>query len=129
MTRDGEKPLVAPTARGLGVRPGTDIMISNSGDVSLGTGGMSVAPDWKLLPPWRIPRRLAHIVPQARGRNEDACWRLGYYEIVSGLVGKQLQLVSDGATHGVIEPAFDMPFDSYQAALASTKDEWIIDES
>jgi hypothetical protein len=129
MSRVGDKPLIAPTARGLGARPETDILVSSSGEVSPGTGGMSVAPDWKLLPAWRIPRRLAHIVPKARGRNEDACWRLGRYPFVPGPITEQLQLVSDGPTHGVVEPAFEMSFNQYQLALASTKDEWIIDES
>ena len=90
---------------------------------------MSVAPDWRLLPPWRIPHRLAHIVPQARGRNEDACWRLGEGDFLADLIGEQLSFIPDRLNHGVVEPAFVMRFDEYQAALADTRDDWLIDES
>jgi hypothetical protein len=90
---------------------------------------MSVAPDWKLLPPWRIPRRLAHIVPQACGRNEDACWRFGQGSFVADSIGELLRFVPDRPTHGVVEPAYEMPLGNYQTALADTQDHWVIDES
>lgn len=128
MTRVGDKPLVAPTARGLGVRPGVDITVDDLGNVAPGSGGMSVAPDWKLLPPWRIPHRLAHIMPQARGRNEDACWRLGEGSFIADSIGGHLRFVPDRPSHGVVEPAFQMPLDDYQAALADTQDDWVVDE-
>jgi hypothetical protein len=129
MCRVGNKPLVAPTARGLGVRRGVDIVVDGSGDVSPGSGGMSVAPDWRLLPPWRIPRRLAQIVPQAHGRNDDACWRFGQNGFVTELIGEHLRFVPDRPSHGLVEPAYEMPLGSYETALADTQDHWIIDES
>lgn len=129
MSRDGHRPLVAPTARGLGVRKGIDIAVDASGNVGPGSGGMSVAPDWRLLPPWRIPRRLAQVVPQASGRNDDACWRLGEGDFVTELIGQHLRFGPDRPTHGVIEPAYEMSLSFYQAALADTQEDWIIDES
>ena len=129
MTRVGNQPLVAPTARGLGIRPGVDIPVDDSGNVAPDHGGMSVASDWKLLPPWRIPKRLANIVPQASGRNDDACWRLGDGGFVAESIGERLRFVPDRLSHGVVEPAFEMSLDEYQAALAATQDDWVIDES
>jgi hypothetical protein len=129
MSRVGDKPLVAPTARGLGVRRGVDIAVDDSGNVSPGSGGMSVAPDWKLLPPWRIPRRLSHIVPQASGRNDDACWRFGENGFITEPIGEHLRFVPDRPTHGVVEPALEMQLSRYEEALADTQHDWQIDES
>jgi hypothetical protein len=106
-----------------------DIAVAYGSDVVPGTGGMSVAPDWRLLAPWRIPRRLGHVVPNARGRNEDACWRLGNSEFVAGAITQNLSLAIDQPTHGTIEPRYAMRLDEFQNALASTRDMWEIDES
>jgi hypothetical protein len=129
MSRVGDNPLVAATARGLGVRRGVDIPVDASGNVAPGSGGMSVAPHWKLLPPWRIPRRLANIVPKARGRNEDVCWRLGENGFVAELIGEHLRFVPDRPTHGLVEPVYEMLLSNYEAALADTRVDWVIDES
>jgi hypothetical protein len=40
-------------------------------------GGMSVAPQWRLLPVHRIPRRLRAKFPQAAGKNSVFLWRMG----------------------------------------------------
>jgi hypothetical protein len=129
MSRDGHRPLLAPTARGPGVRKGVDIAVDVSGKVNTGSGGMSVAPEWRLLPPWRIPRRLAQVVPLACGRNDDACWRFGEGDFVTELLGERLRFVPDRPTHGLIEPAYEMLLSHYEAALADTQNGWVIDES
>jgi hypothetical protein len=89
---------------------------------------MSVAPEWKLLPAHRIPRRLATEKLDARGKNEDACFRLGYGPFEDSVVTTDLYLRRDSDTHGSLEPAYAMPLDQYQTALASTRELWDVDE-
>lgn len=90
---------------------------------------MSVVPHWKLLAPWRIPRRLAVVVPNARGRNDVACWRLGEQGFVAEQIGEHLQFVPDHLTHGLVEPLYAMPLEGYEGALANTQNDWVVDES
>ncbi len=56
---DNGDPVVAPTARGLGVRAPEDIKPDAGGEVSPNEGGMSVSPGsvWN-LPPHRRPRTM-----------------------------------------------------------------------
>jgi hypothetical protein len=72
---------------------------------------------------------LAHIVPQACGRNEDACWQSGEGSFIADSIGERLSFVPDRSSHFTVEPAFEMPLVEYQAALAKTQDDWIVDES
>ena len=134
MTVDADgSPKVGTTARSLGVRVRSrpedpeDIAV-DSGHVAPGTGGMSVAPSWRDLPPWRIPRRLMHLVPKAFGKNEDACWRMGDGPFKAGHVAEGLSLRLDRPKHGVVEPNNRMTLGAYRAALAATRDRWTIDE-
>src|SRR5262245_5119252 len=94
MTREGDHPKIGPTARALGVRVPRDIPVAD-GLVSPGTGGMSVAPSWRELPPWRIPRRLNHLAPGAAGNDTDACWRMGEGPFEAGVVADRLVLRPD----------------------------------
>jgi hypothetical protein len=126
MTREGDRPKLGPTARTLGVRP-RDIPVVD-GSVAPGTGGMSVAPSWRDLPSHRIPRRLARLAPDAAGSNDDACWRTGEGPFGPGPVAEGLALRPDKPTHGLVEPSEAMSFESYQAFLEATRDEWRIDE-
>jgi hypothetical protein len=132
MTVQEGKPLIANTARGLGVRigesPEDDIPVDASGIVRPGNGGMSVAPSWRELEVHRIPKRLKHIVSDARGSNRDACWRMGAGVFDNGAVAVRLTLRKDSDQHGYVEPADAMTATDYVAALANTRDEWIIDE-
>ena len=128
MSREGDAPRVGNTARSLGVRPGSDIATDDSGDVSPKSGGMSVAPSWRELPPHRIPRRLSHLVPGACGNNIDFCWRLGEGAFEDSPVTPLLSLRLDRPDHGLVEPTCVMPILSFQDALAETRKEWIVDE-
>lgn len=143
MLNDGGKPVVAPNAKSLGARVKTanapgDIPVQLDGTVFPGTGGISVAPAWRMLPIHRIPRRLADKVPGAAGRLKDmasnqdmACWRLGSGPFAAEAVTADLDFRPDPRDpdkHGFIEPALSMQFADYQAALAATRDQWIIDE-
>ena len=129
MTPDGEKPLIAPSARGLGVRPGHDIEVSSEGYVEPLNGGMSVAPSWRELKRHRIPRRLRHLAPGATGSTKYRCWRMGDGPFLPGSIGERLYLRPDRPAHGTIEPSSKMLLDEFQAALAATCDEWVIDEA
>jgi len=134
MSVDNGRPLVANSARGLGVRfgdgPNDDLPVDADGNVHPGKG-MSVAPHWKLLPLHRIPRRLGRKHPEMRsatGRDQDACWRMGEGPFVTSSVRERLTLFVDGPRHGVIGPSLAMSKDAYLAALVATRDSWLVDE-
>jgi hypothetical protein len=142
MVPDGDKPLVGNTATTLGVRlppdPRPDLPVNADGTVDPGTGGMSVAPAWRLLPVWRIPRRLgtrflgAKGVQGASGSNQLVCWRTGAGPFTESFVTPGLFFRPEpagSAHHGVVEPAIPMPVTVYQAALAATRDQWEKDEA
>ena len=139
MRRDGDRPLVAAAADGLGARvpPAlglVDIYPTSAGQVSPVTGpqgeGMSVAPDWRVLPPHRIPDRLRSLRKDARGSKSLFCWFMGRGPFVADHVAEGLRLHpdADNITHGVVEPARTMHVDEYQQALAATRPAWDIIE-
>jgi len=133
MTVDGKCPLVADTARGLGVRIGggtnTDIPVDSNGNVAPNTGGMSVAPRWQDLPLHRIPRRLRNIVPSAVGNDKDACWRMGDGPFVEDAVADGLMLRPDRTAHGNVEPSETMSLVRYRGFIAATREVWEVDEN
>lgn len=127
MRANGDLPELGRSAACLGVRP-LDIPIEGNGFVFPGTGGLSVAPSWKLLAPWRIPKRLNSVVPKASGSNNLRCWAMGTGAFQEGDVANGLHLRVDGDHHGLIEPKTHMPFQLYEELLASTRTLWRIDE-
>ena len=120
-----------PTHLPLGVRlppdPYADVEPDAHNHVSAGQG-MSVAPAWRDLPFFLIPRRLNRLAPKARGSNSLVCWRAGDGEFTDGRINDQLRLRQDRAKHGIIEPAERMAVDAFQAAIAATRDDWQADE-
>jgi hypothetical protein len=92
----------------LGARPGIDITVDGAGNVMLDASGMSVAPGWRDLAPTRIPRRLRHIVPGARGTDNISCYTLGAGPFQRGVIADGLELIPDQGqgpvSHGVIAP-------------------------
>jgi hypothetical protein len=99
--------------------------------VGPGTGGMSVAPEWRLLPVHRIPRRLRSKYPRAAGRSDVKLWRMGDGPFVGGPVAARLLLRPDPKAqqrHGFVEPDARMASVDYQQALADTRDHWQMDE-
>jgi hypothetical protein len=130
MTDDAGKPMIGTTARMLGVRVPDDIAPDQNNTVHPATGGMSVAPTWRQLPTHRIPKRLKpKDVLDARGRNEDKCWRHGDGVFANGVVNGQVQLRVDKPTHGVVEPAVAMPHPDYVNELNLTQMQWVVDEN
>lgn len=125
MAQDGEFPMVGDTSNRLGVRAGTDLPVDDRGNVRPETGGMSVAPDWKVLPYFLIPKRLRRLAPAARGSNARRCWKLGAGPFERGEVAEGLMLRPDHAAHGVVEPRELTSLVAFQAALAATRESWI----
>jgi hypothetical protein len=109
------RPLIAPTARGLGVRAG-EIAVSVEGFVEPGGGGMSVSPDTPLhLPPYRRP-------PKYDGDGKDPVW-----ELDTGDLPETVAYEPDPGphpTHGLLEPAWSMSLEDFELALAETRDSW-----
>lgn len=107
-------PMVGPTARTLGVRPGDDIPVI-AGRVKPGTGGMSVALDDPAnLPNHRRP-------PRFGGTGKDPVW-----EITIDRLGVDLIFGQGRPTHGLFEPAREMSIDEFQRALAVLAPMWIM---
>jgi hypothetical protein len=128
MRSDGESPEVGPSARSLGVRPGQDIPVAYDGSVHPKTGGMSVAPQWRVLRAHRIPKRLQSICEKATGSDDDRIWTMGTGEFANGIVHDCLELSCDSIHHGVIGPNAVMHIEELQAQLAKTRHLWAIDE-
>ena len=111
-------PEVAPTARTLGARPGTDadIVVDAEGNVHPGTGGMSVSPNDPMnLPSHRRP-------PDLGGTGKDPVWCIS-----SCNLGPDLQYrpdPKDPLGHGFVEPSRTMTLAEYQRALAETRTRW-----
>jgi RHS repeat-associated protein len=109
-------PLVAPTARGLGVRPGIDVPQTNpSAIVMPGPQGMSVSPSLATLPLFRRP-------PQFGGTGKDPV-----YCMCRSQLPPTLMYVPDPVNpggHGFVSPALPTPLGAYQAGLGSTRNQW-----
>ena len=129
MSEDSGKPRISPTARGLGVRP-DNVSVAPDGTVAPNPiDGMSVAPTWRQLPTHRIPERLKDMdAPDATGKNEDKCWRMGDGRFISGPFAIDLSLRLTSDSHGVVQPDRSMPLAKYEFALAATQGNWAVDE-
>ena len=99
-----DKPVVGQSGTTLGVRIGTDITPDPGGQVLPGTGGMSVSPSMRTLPPQLVPRRLRALVPTARGKDYLHVWRMGTGAFAHGPVAAGLQLAPDRPGHGTVQP-------------------------
>ena len=127
-------PVVGSTSSSeLGVRSGIDITIDEMGNVVLDGSGMSVAPGWRDLDFTRIPKRLGHIVPGARGANSMSCYVMGVGLFQNGIFANGLELIPDEGpatvTHGVVAPVQAVLFAQYQTDLENTRAAWQIDET
>lgn len=109
-------PIVAPTARGLGVRPGIDVPQTDPGAIVIpGPQGMSVSPSLATLPPFRTP-------PQFGGTGKDPA-----YCMCRSNLPPTLMYVPDPANpggHGFVSPALPTPLGAYQSGLGSTRNQW-----
>lgn len=130
MAAAGGKPQIGRSAVALGVRVGTDISPDADGLVIPGQGGMSVSPSPRALPAHRVPKRLHHLVPAARGKDHHYVWRMGEGPFVPTPLATGLRLRPDpgNASHGMVQPSERMGLVEDESALAATQDEWSIEE-
>ncbi len=124
----------APVAGGqrdqLGVRvppvSHPDVSPESDGTVRpTGKQGMSVAPRIIDLHISVQPKRLKEKgFRNARGSDKLRVFRFGEGEFIRGVLTMDLELAPTDDKHGVVEPAAPTHIDSYQAALAATRDGW-----
>lgn len=90
---------------------------------------MSVAPGWRDLPPHLIPRRLRHSCGKAQGNNKLQCWRFGDGPFRNEDLTSELCLDVDSATHGTVQPRYEMTLETFEIAIAATRSQWTVDEA
>jgi len=114
-------PLIAPTARGLGVRVPEDIKPDADGVVAPNMGGMSVSPDSL----WNLP---AHRRPRTLGRGSTGHANDAVYESTpQTLTPYDLSVRADPSaptTHAFVEPATRCLLVDYQQNISSSKPSW-----
>jgi len=115
ITAEDGLPQLGESARELGARVPQDIVPVN-GRVLPKSGGMSVSPNGPYnLPEFRRPSDFG-------GTGKDPVWCLSTCDL-----GPDLSYRPDPnkpATHGFIEPAYQMPYSQYQQALYNTRSKW-----
>lgn len=126
---DDGKPKVGQGFCELGARA-TEIDLDDQNNATPSAKGMSVAPEWQLLPPVVLPRRLD---PRGRCTKPVFCFRRGAAPFQQMAFGNNLELVPDAAVHGVVRhgvvrPEKPVPVADHQNNLAATRDEWEVDE-
>ena len=133
MLEENGKPMTEQGANRLGVRVHTenpDVIPDANGFLYPGGGGMSVVPSPRRLLPHQIPERLLAIFPNARGKKPNLrVWKMETGPFAAGSVADHLSLRLESSLHGVVEPSEQMLLESYETALAATRDAWVIDET
>jgi hypothetical protein len=111
-------PIVGPSGRLLGVRPGSDptpdvLAVDPADPMPPGQGGMSVTPDDPMhLQRHRRPARLG-------GLGRDPVWYIETEDL-----GPDLEFRQDRPGHGLIEPKRLVTLKGFQDALAATRGSW-----
>jgi hypothetical protein len=126
------KPVIEATNKGLGVRVApsivTDVDLDQDGRVILNGKGMSVAPTWRDLPPHLISRKLKPKYSDALGSPQLRCFTMGDGPFQNGPIADRMDLTCNEPKHGLVVPRLLASLDQFQADLASTRDDWKIDE-
>ncbi len=126
MKKDADdKPTIGQTGGTLGIRPG-EVDLDAIGNVIVNDKGMSVNPEWRVAPIFRIPKRLG---TGGRGSNTWYCFRRGTAAFQQAPCGPGLELLPDSPTHGVVRPAQSVLMAQYEADLHATRLEWEVDEA
>src|SRR5262249_17598454 len=103
--------------------------LDEAGNVILNGKGMSVAPAWRCLPYFLVPRRLKNLFPGARSAADTYCFTMGEGLFQDGPVAAGLDLRQDAPPHGNIVPQQLVLLESFQADLGATRKSWTIDET
>lgn len=129
-------PVVGDQSKELGVRvppnPHADVDVDpNTNFVIMDGSGMSVAANWRLLPPHLIPVRLAGIVKKAKGLGSLTCFRLGDGPFTPGPLdaGLELTVKPNVVDRGNVVPGGQVTVFQFQADLAATRTQWVVDET
>jgi hypothetical protein len=128
-----EKPVIEPTNKGLGVRYAPlsvrpDVDLDQDDKVILNGKGMSVAPNWRDLPPHLVSIRLRDKYPDAIGSPQLRCYTMGQGLFQDGPISDELKLMLTNSKHGVVGPRTLVLLDQFQADLVATRDLWSIEE-
>jgi hypothetical protein len=99
-------PLMEASARGLGVRPDYDIAVDAEGNVAPNGEGMTVRPS-------------AGDIPRQFRKGRFSVWSLDTEMLPEGLEYEQ-----DSPTHGVVQPAWVMPYEEFAAGIDETRPLW-----
>lgn len=128
-------PIVGSNSKELGVRVSPnaiqDVDLDEKGNVVANGKGMSVADNWRRLPPHLIPKRLKPKFAGASGSDNVACFRFGEGPFAPAALSSRLQLVlKEHDVHtGNVSPIITIPERDFQADLAATRSNWTIDEA
>jgi len=130
---DPSRPLVGTQSKCLGVRTHgkySDIDIDSTGIVELNRKGLSVSSTWRILAPHLIPEELDDGLIGASGKGMEV-FVLGSGPFIEGPVTVALELCLKPWTSesGNICPIVSVEISQYQADLAATRSNWIIDPS
>jgi hypothetical protein len=132
---DDDLPVVGSNARELGVRvppnPNADVDLDDQGNIILNGKGMSVARNWRNLPPHLVPRRLRPVLSTAAGSNQLSCYKLGDGPFQAGAINDRLILIlkAHDPRSGNVVPSQLGQVQEFQDDLAATRSDWSIDES
>jgi hypothetical protein len=132
---DDGLPVVGSNARELGVRvppnPAADVDLDDQGNVILNGKGMSVAENWRLLPPHLVPKRLRPMLSGAAGSDQLSCYKHGDGPFQAGPINDRLILVwkAHDPRSGNVVPSQLVQVPEFQDDLAATRSDWSIDES
>jgi len=124
MWPDGTHPRVGADRDMLGARVPNDVKLVAADRVTPGKG-MSVFRNVHEMPPFLIPKDYLHRFPEAGGKRGIKIWRLDEGAFANSAVTDDLALRTS-SKHGALEPTREMPLAGYQAALAATRDGWVI---
>jgi hypothetical protein len=127
---DDDKPTVGQGFCQLGARANEIDLDAQNNSIPTAKG-MSVAPEWRLLPPVVLPRRLD---PRGRCTKPVHCFRRGAAQFQVATFGTNLELIPDPpqqgiVKHGIVRPEQPVPVADHQKNLASTRAEWEVDEA
>src|SRR5438128_635292 len=138
MKRDADGlPKVGSNSSELGVRvaphPNADVEDDGNGQVRLNDGGMSVSENWRYMLAHLIPKRLKPRFSGAAGKDSLSCYRHGTGAFTSGSLdghaNLSLMLKPHDPHAGLVVPSQAVTIPHFQAHLAATRTEWVVDEN
>ncbi len=135
MEKDGDRPRIDRSATALGVRirlegekKPEDIPVDDSGRVSPSTGGNVRGSRMEVAPHSPDSQKAETALSRCDWQEQPRLLDDGVGKFVDGPLAPGLNFPRDKATHGLVEPAQVVSLETYEADLAATRDQWIIDK-